>query len=174
MPKINITAYQVGTIVNAASARVAAEKTSPPAYYTEATLLEDMVNAYKYAPTEQDREALKATNGIGTARTRGEAIKELINSKFLYRDGKGKKQVVKDSPAGRMLTKIAPAAMKSVAMTAKWEMLFSKIEKGELAADQFQSVIRKFISAIIDSARKQKEAKGGHPVWNHARNSKAQ
>lgn len=160
-------------IVKAASARVSAEKTEPPSYYTEASLLEDMVNAHKYATNEDDRAALKATNGIGTARTRGEVIKELIASKFLVREGKGKRQVLKDSQAGRILTKIAPAAMKSVSMTAKWEMLFSKIEHGQLPPEQFKAVIRKFIQAIVDSARQQKQAAGGKPVWNHARSSQA-
>jgi len=166
MAKITLTNYAVGTIVRAASAKVAPEKTKPPAYFTEATLLEEMLAAYKYAPTEAEREMLKQSKGIGTARTRGEILKELINSKYLVREGKGKKQYIKDSAAGRHLTKLAPAALKNVTLTAKWEVLFTRIEKGEVTHAQFKQVINQFVATLVESVKQQKE--NGGVVWNHA------
>lgn len=173
MSKINIDAYQVGTIVRAASARVKAEETSPPSYYTEASLLDDMREAHKFATNDADREALKVTNGIGTARTRGQVIKELLESKSIERKGKGKSQKIVVTPAGRALSTMAPKAMKNVTMTAKWEILFAQIEKGTLEVAQFKRVIRMFVAAIVDEVKKKKESNNGAPVWNHAQPNKA-
>jgi DNA topoisomerase-3 len=170
--KIELSNYQVGTIVQAASARLSAEKTSPPPYFTEASLLEAMVNAHQFATNEADRQSLKAGNGIGTARTRGEVIKELKGGKvpMIAVVGKGKKAHLEDTPAGRHLTKLAPSALKNVAMTAKWEVLFTKIEKGEVTHPQFKQVTGQFVTVLVDSVRQMKE-KGGI-IWNHAAGTK--
>lgn len=153
---IKIENYKVGMILGAASARVSAEKTTPPPYFTEASLMDAMREAWRFVDAEQDRAMLKETNGIGTARTRGDVIKDLLRGKLIARDGKGKKTVLKVTPTGRALTSIAPAALKSIGMTAKWEMLFAQIEKGEILPDQFRAVIKKFQVAIVEHARKQK------------------
>lgn len=157
MAKFNPSNYQVGAIVRAASARANPEKTTAPQYFTEASLLEAMCEAWRFAGTEQDRAMLKETNGIGTARTRGDAIKDLINGKLIERHGKGKKTVLKDSAMGRALNRMAPAAMKSVVMTAKWEMLFAKVSAGEAAPEAVNQVINKFVGGIVMHAKQQKD-----------------
>lgn len=170
MAKINIEQYKAGMIVNAVSARVEEKKTKAPLYYTEASLLDDMVAAHKFATNEEDRKMLQLTKGIGTARTRGEVIKELLRGKYMISSRSGKDRILKDTPAGRQLSALAPAALKSVTMTAKWEILFSKIESGELLPSQFRQVIRKFVAALVESVRQQKE--NGGIVWNHAERTK--
>lgn len=156
MININIAAYKPGTIVRAKSARVSSEQTKPPSYYTEATLLEDMVKAYKFAQNQADRDMLKLTNGIGTARTRGEVIKDLKKSKMIEPHGKGKNTTIRVTEGGKFLSKIAPAPLKNVAMTAKWEILLGQVERSELGADTFIKVIDNFVCGIVDNVKKLK------------------
>jgi DNA topoisomerase IA len=156
MAKITLSNYTVGKIVKAASAKVNPEQTKPPSYFTEATILEEMVAAYKYAPTPAEQEMLKQTKGIGTARTRGDVLKELIKGKYLERFKKGNKIYLRDTPAGRYLSQLAPPALKSVTLTAKWEVLFSQIEKGAITREQFKQVSNQFVGMLVQDAKDKK------------------
>lgn len=155
--KINLEHYQVGRILGAKSARLSAEKTNPPPYYTEASLLDDMVGAYKFASTEEERAMLKETNGIGTARTREPVITDLMKKKQIERvRGKGKGMILKDTPLGRTLTKAAPPVMTSVVMTAKWEMFLAMVAKGKITPEQFRAKMDPFVAGLVERAKTQK------------------
>jgi DNA topoisomerase IA len=58
--------------------------------------------------------------------------------------------------AGRKLEAALPAELKSVGLTAKWEMLCRRIERGEVTAENFLTVIRKFVVAVVADAKKRK------------------
>lgn len=157
---LNIKAVRVGAIVGAVSARVEVTQSSPPPSYTEASLLEDMLFASRHAQSPADAAVLEATNGIGTARTRSEGIVDLIRNKSLAREGRvvGGRQctVVVMTEAGKKLEAALPAELKSVGLTAKWEMLCRRIERGEVTAESFLTVIRKFVAAVVADAKKRK------------------
>jgi DNA topoisomerase-3 len=157
---LNISKVRVGAIVGAVSARVEVTQSSPPPSYTEASLLEDMLFAARHAQSPADAAVLEATNGIGTARTRSEGIIDLIRNKSLARetrvvDGR-QTMVVVMTDAGRKLESALPAELKSVGLTAKWEMLCRRIERGEVTAESFLVVIRKFVAAVVADAKKRK------------------
>lgn len=149
--------YEVGKMISARSARVSAEETKRPPYYTEAALLEDMCNAHKFATNEEERAQLKETNGIGTARTRGEVIKDLLRSDYIARSGKGKSTVLKDTATGRHLNSIAPPVLKSVAMTAKWELSLTQVARGIVTKERFIKVLESFVTALVQQVRNDKE-----------------
>lgn len=157
---LNISSVRVGAIVGAVSARIEVTQSSPPPNYTEASLLEDMLFAAKHAQNPADKAVLEATNGIGTARTRSEGIIDLVRNKSLARetrvvDGR-QTTVVVMTDAGRRLEAALPAELKSVGLTAKWEMLCRRIERGEVTAESFLIVIRKFVAAVVADAKKRK------------------
>lgn len=160
MSKLDISAIRIGTIVGAVSARVEVTQSEPPPSYTEAGLLEDMLLAARHAASPADAAVLEATNGIGTARTRSEGIIDLIRNKSLVREtrtvGGRPTTVVVLTEAGRKLEAALPAELKSVGLTAKWEMLCRRIERGEVTAENFLVVIRKFVAAVVADAKKRK------------------
>lgn len=159
---LNISKVRVGAIVGAVSARVEVTQSAPPPRYTEASLLEDMLFASRHAQSTADVAVLEATNGIGTARTRSEGIVDLIRNKSLARESRvvGGRQttVVVMTEAGKKLEAALPAELKSVGLTAKWEMLCRRIERGEVTAESFLVVIRKFVAAVVADVKKRKTA----------------
>ena len=162
---LNISKVRVGGVVGAVSARVEVTQSAPPASYTEASLLEDMLFAARHAQSAADAAVLEATNGIGTARTRSEGIIDLIRNKSMAREtrvvGGRQKMVVVMTDAGRKLESALPAELKSVGLTAKWEMLCRRIERGEITAESFLVVIRKFVVAVVADAKKRKASGQG-------------
>jgi len=158
----SISGIRIGSIVRAVSARVEMTQSEPPLRYTEATLLQDMLHASKLTACESEAAVLKATNGIGTARTRSEGIVDLIRNKTLVREarsvGARPVMVVLLSESGRKLERALPIELKSVALTAKWEMLCRRIERGEVPADHFLTVTRKFVAAVVEDVKKRKSA----------------
>lgn len=157
---LGISSVRVGAIVGAVAARVEVTQSAPPPSYTEASLLEDMLFAARHAQSPADAAVLEATNGIGTARTRSEGIIDLIRNKSLAREPRviaGRKTtVVVMTEAGKKLEAALPAELKSVGLTAKWEMLCRRIERGEVTAESFLVVIRKFVAAVVTDAKKRK------------------
>lgn len=177
---IDISKVKVGAIVRAVSARVETTQSEPPLRYTEASLLDDMLHAARHAGSEADAAVLNATNGIGTARTRSESIVDLIRNKSLVRETdnclinskpgsrhvanvslRKSTQVVKLTEAGRKLEAALPPELKNVGLTAKWEMLCRRIERGEITAEQFLSVVRKFVTAVVEDVRRRKKVVPG-------------
>ena len=158
----SVARIQVGSIVRAVSARVETTQSEPPLRYTEATLLQDMLHAAKLASCESEAAVLTATNGIGTARTRSEGIVDLIRNRTLVREARNvggrTVTVVSLSESGRKLERALPIELKSVALTAKWEMLCRRIERGEVPADHFLTVTRKFVAAVVEDVKKRKPA----------------
>ncbi|WP_336703206.1 DNA topoisomerase 3 [Chryseobacterium indologenes] len=118
--------------------------TQPPKLFTEADLLSMMENAGRSMKNKEEQKAL-SNIGIGTPATRASIIETLLRrnyiirkSKTLYPTDKGLKvyNLVKDK-------KIA-----NVQMTAEWEIILDKIEKGELNKDQFMNDIQAYTTEI--------------------------
>lgn len=157
--RIDIAQIRVGGIARAASARIEVSESVPPAFYNEATLLEDMLNAHRHAESEADETVLRATNGIGTARTRSEGIVDLIRNNSLIRTaGAGRTlPALSLSDAGRALVRALPAELKSVGLTAKWELLLRRVERGQVPASEFKRRNEIFVGLVVKEAKRQKE-----------------
>jgi DNA topoisomerase III len=158
---LDLAGIRVGAFVRAVSARVVVTESDAPKRYTEADLLDDMLNAERHAMSESDAAVLRATNGIGTARTRSEGIVDLLQNQSLTRmtvtvDGMRRVEVAL-TEAGSRLEGALPAELKSVGLTAKWEMLCRRIERGELDPEHFRTVIRKFVTAVVADVRRRKK-----------------
>ena len=122
------------------SAMVNEGKTTPPAAYTEDTLLSAMEHAgAKEAPSDAER------RGLGTPATRAATIEKLVNGGFAERV-KGK---LVPTDVGKSLVTVLPEALRSPLLTAEWEHRLKQIERGELDADAFIADIEHMVSGLV-------------------------
>mgnify|MGYP002750272662 CR=1 FL=1 len=132
--------FAEGVSVAVTSATVKEGKTSPPAAYTEDTLLSAMEHAgAKEAPPDAER------RGLGTPDTRAATIEKLVNGGFAERV-KGK---LVPTDVGKSLVTVLPEALRSPLLTAEWESRLKQIERGELDADSFISDIEHTVSGLV-------------------------
>ncbi|TXI24238.1 MAG: hypothetical protein E6Q67_03190 [Roseateles sp.] len=150
-----LSGYTVGQVVRAAGARVEAKVTQPPDRYTQDTLLDDMVSAYKFARTPQDREVLKQVDGLGTSRTRVPMIENLIVRGLLQSVKKGKKHELRSSDFARQVITLVPETLTDVAMTAKWEIAFGLIEEGKVEWRRVVDHNYQFVDQVVAQAKQQ-------------------
>lgn len=151
----NLSEYVVGQVNNAAGAEIAEGTTTPPPRYSEDSLIRDMENASKFAKTPEEKKMLKETEGIGTARTRGPTLTNLIKRQFLISKKSGKKYELTSSPRGREIVGRLPPWLTDVGTTAKWETMLAAIQRGEVDPEVvLQSQIAN-VRLIVDRAKTQ-------------------
>ena len=144
--------------MSAVSARYEARKTTPPDRYTQASLIDDMLNAHKFAASEAERKVLRETEGLGTSRTRESTITALITRGFLTSVQRGKRHELVSQPMARQIVTNVPEYLSSVATTAKWEVAFSMIERGQVAPEAVINKVHEMLHGIVDDARAKKSA----------------
>jgi len=83
--------------------------------------------------------------GLGTPATRAAVIEKLVNGGFIKRSGR---QLI-PTPDGENLVKILPGALKSPALTAKWENALTEIAKGEERPDGFMRGIEDMARSLV-------------------------
>jgi DNA topoisomerase-3 len=115
--------------------RVEKKQTSPPKFYTEATLLRAMETAGKQVDDDEMRELLK-DNGIGRPSTRANIIETLFRRKYIERK---KKNIIATQTGIDLIEVIENETLKSPELTGDWERKLRLIEKGEFEPDKFKS-----------------------------------
>ena len=120
-------------------------KTTPPKYYTEATLLRAMETAGRQVEDEELREALK-TNGIGRPSTRANIIETLFKRKYIERR---KKNIIATQTGIDLIDTIEDELLKSPELTGEWEFKLRKIEKGEYESTKFKSELIEMVTALV-------------------------
>ena len=114
--------------------RVDKKQTSPPKFYTEATLLRAMETAGKQVDDDEMRELLK-DNGIGRPSTRANIIETLFRRKYIERK---KKNIIATQTGIDLIEIIENETLKSPELTGDWERKLRLIEKGEFEPEQFK------------------------------------
>ncbi|WP_443743362.1 DNA topoisomerase 3, partial [Sutterella sp.] len=117
------------------------DKTKPPAYFTEGTLIAAMENIWRSFDEQTLQERLKEAGGIGTPATRAAIIAELKRKEYLV--SKGKKLHCTD--AGRRVLLRASPRVRSAALTAQFETKLSLVEAGNLSLDTFVREFEDFV-----------------------------
>jgi DNA topoisomerase-3 len=146
---VNAKNFAVGMPLSAASAALEAMTTRPPEHYTENTLMDDMLAAYKFASNDADRELLKSISGIGTSRTRGVIIKGFVDRRFLIRTKKAKLFQLKISAEGRALLSGLPDEIKDVTLTAKWERALELVATGKVKPEQLIAKVNMMLRELV-------------------------
>lgn len=119
--------------------------TTPPKYYTEATLLRAMETAGKTVEDEELRDAMKE-NGIGRPSTRAAIIEKLFQRKYIIRDKKN----IKATEVGiNLISLIISPLLKSAELTGLWEKKLREIERGSFTAQQFLDELKQMTSEVV-------------------------
>ncbi len=148
-----LESYQVGSVLNAISARVSADKTKPPPYYTQTSLVDDMINAHRFATNEKDREILKETEGLGTSRTRGAAVTDTITKGLLTEVKKGRKSYLHVTNLGVNVVLAVPAQLTDIATTAKWELLLKNVSLGKVDPALVRKALRANVASMVSTLK---------------------
>ena len=126
--------------------------TTPPAYYTEATLLRAMETAGKTVENDELREAMKE-NGIGRPSTRAAIIEKLYQRKYIVKQGKS----IRATETGiNLIHTIISPLLKSAELTGLWEKKLREIERGEYAALDFLNELKEMTTGVVRDVKSNK------------------
>lgn len=126
--------------------------TTPPKYYTEATLLRAMETAGKTVDDEELRDAMKE-NGIGRPSTRAAIIEKLFQRKYIIRDKKN----IKATDVGiNLIQTIISPLLKSAELTGRWEQKLRAIERGDYTAQQFLDELKQMTTEVVHEVKADK------------------
>ena len=123
-----------------------AEKwTTPPKFYTEATLLRAMETAGKFVDNEELRAALKE-NGIGRPSSRASIIETLFKRHYIKRE---RKNLIATPTGIELIDLIREELLKSCELTGIWEKQLRDIEHTKYDAAQFIEALKAQIAEIV-------------------------
>jgi DNA topoisomerase-3 len=126
--------------------------TTPPKYYTEATLLRAMETAGKTVDNEELRDAMKE-NGIGRPSTRAAIIEKLFQRKYIVREKKN----IKATEVGiNLIHTIISPLLKSAELTGLWEKKLREIERGDFQAHQFLDELKQMTAEVVHEVKSDK------------------
>ena len=126
--------------------------TTPPKYYTEATLLRAMETAGKTVDNEELRDAMKE-NGIGRPSTRAAIIEKLFQRKYIVREKKN----IKATEVGiNLIHTIISPLLKSAELTGLWEKKLREIERGDFQAQQFLDELKLMTAEVVREVKSDK------------------
>ena len=120
--------------------------TTPPKYYTEATLLRAMETAGKFVEDEELRAALKE-NGIGRPSSRANIIETLFKRRYIKRE---RKNIVATPTGIELIGTIKEELLKSCELTGIWEKKLRDIEHQKYDAGQFIDELKQQITSIVN------------------------
>lgn len=127
-----------------ASSTVTSGYTSPPKPYTEDTLLKAMETA---GNTDYDENSDVEKKGLGTPATRADIIENLEKRSYIVRD----KKKINATEKGVQLIEVVPDEVKFPKLTADWETMFQRIEKGQAYPENFMNFIEDFVRMLIQN-----------------------
>jgi DNA topoisomerase-3 len=126
--------------------------TTPPKYYTEATLLRAMETAGKTVEDEELRDAMKE-NGIGRPSTRAAIIEKLFQRKYIVREKKN----IHATPLGiNLIQTIISPLLKSAELTGLWEKKLRAIERGDYQAKNFLDELKQMTAEVVHEVKADK------------------
>lgn len=119
--------------------------TTPPKFYTEATLLRAMETAGKFVEDEQLRAALKE-NGIGRPSSRAGIIETLFKRHYIKRE---RKNLIATPTGIELIDTIKEELLKSCELTGIWEKKLRDIEARKYDPAQFIEELKEQIRQIV-------------------------
>ena len=122
------------------------KQTTPPKYYTEATLLRAMETAGKFVDDEELRAALKE-NGIGRPSSRASIIETLFKRHYILRE---RKRIVATPLGIQLIDIIKEKLLTSCELTGIWEKKLRDIEHQKYDAAQFVNELKTQITTIVN------------------------
>ena len=128
-------------------------KTTPPAHFTEDSLLAAMETAGAgEMPEDAERK------GLGTPATRAGILEKLIKVGFLERKKVKKNTHLMPTHEGVALITVLPEQIQSPSMTAEWEHQLKEIERGEASPEAFLCEISAMLKDLTSHYEAVKDA----------------
>ena len=133
-----------GQTLEGGDAALKAGTTSPPARFSEDTLLlaMELASAEDFAKLEDVER-----KGLGTPATRAGVIEKLVRSGYVARDGR----YLVPTEKGLALARAMPDQLSSAKLTAEWEERLRAVERGELAPEDFMAGIVEMLRGLVRS-----------------------
>jgi DNA topoisomerase-3 len=139
----------VGQILHCLDGIIDDKQTSPPKYFTDATLLAAMTGIGRFVKDQALKSILKETDGLGTEATRAGIIELLFKRCFLKREGKS----IKATEAGHGLIAALPESVTLADMTAQWEADLNGISQKRLNYAAFMEPMVERLTQLIAFAK---------------------
>lgn len=137
-----------GMLLTCTQGEVVEKHTSPPAHFTDATLLGAMTGISRYVKDPHIKKILKDTDGLGTEATRAGIIELLFKRRFLKREGK----LIKATETGLALISVLPEGLVSPDLTAKWEASLGHIAQQTMSYKQFLTPLLDDLKGFVEQA----------------------
>jgi DNA topoisomerase-3 len=148
-----LAAVQPNETVQTTNVEVIAEKTKPPARFTEATLLSAMEGAGKLVEDEELREAMRE-KGLGTPATRAQIIEGLIYEKYVLRQGRELQPTAKAFSLITLLRGLEIPELSSPELTGNWEFKLLSMARGQMKRPDFMKEIADVTREIVAKAKR--------------------
>lgn len=140
-PKTTMPHITEGGKVNLQGGEIVNKKTSPPAYFTEGSLINAMASIARFVDDEKMKRVLREADGLGTEATRADIIEKLKAVGFI----KIEKKNIKVLPAGKAAYACFPEFFKNPNLTATWEAALSRIAEGKVDSHAFDDSVKKWV-----------------------------
>ena len=137
-----------GMLLFCSQGEVVEKYTSPPAHFSDATLLAAMTGISRYVQDPQIKKVLKDTDGLGTEATRAGIIELLFKRRFLKREGK----LIKTTETGSALISVLPQGLVRPDLTAKWESSLGDIAQQVMSYQQFLQPLLADLNSFVQQA----------------------
>ena len=123
--------------------------TTPPAAFTDATLLAAMTGISRFVSDPQIKAILKDSDGLGTEATRASIIELLFKRGFLIREGKQ----IHASKTGRGFADCLPESIVTPDMTAQWESSLNAMSLNETSYESFMSGLELNLHNLLQTSK---------------------
>lgn len=137
-----------GDVLHCVEGRLDEKETTPPAYFTDASLLAAMTGISRFVANSELRKTLKETDGLGTEATRAGIIELLFKRQFIKREGRA----IRATQSGRALIFGLPERVTLPDLTAHWERQLDTIKHKELTYEAFMTPLTRQIGELIDES----------------------
>lgn len=152
-------------------AEIKEKNTTPPAHFTEATLLAAMTGINHFVGDATLKKILRDTDGLGTEATRAGIIELLMRRQFLER----KQKSIRATPTGIALIQALPETATLPDMTARWEAGLTEISQNTASYDSLMAPLEAQLRVLISESRtilpKGLQGLGNQPIKSTKRRS---
>lgn len=121
-----------GDVVTCRDIDLQKKRTTPPAHFTEGTLIAAMKNIHRFVEDKKARARLRESSGLGTEATRAGILEILKNRAYVQSKGKSLLATEK----GKNVIDLCPHSMKDIVTTAELEDMLSDIQSGKLSPEK--------------------------------------
>lgn len=119
--------------------------TKPPAHYTEASLLDDMINIGKFIEDDRLKKIMRETTGLGTEATRADIVETLIKREYI----KLSKKKMLATAKGNELIRLVDDKLSDPGTTATWEQYLDDIASGQGTLEDFSAGQERWLNAMF-------------------------